>query len=422
MNTGYWHSVWKSYRKQRKSVWAIYLFAGLLFLSLFASIIANEKPLYAKIEGSVYFPVFNSIGVELGLTKWDAVFTGYSFKTIDYESVVWPLIPYLPSNIDLDNSNSVGPFEVQNVTHWRWRHWLGTDELGRDVLSGMIHACQYVVSIGFVSMGIASILGLFFGAISAYFGDDLLKLSRGHLMAYLLASFVAIFYAFIARSHLYLEAIDAGSWYLFYEGMISLFLIMISFILAKFLGDLIQRIKVFSKNISLPVDITVSRLIEIVVTIPTLFLVLSIVAISKPSIYLVMVVIGFTQWTKIARFVRAEILKVKRLDYIEASNALAYSHFRIIWKHILPNALSSVLIAISFGIASAIMIEATLSFLGIGVPADIVTWGSLLSQARGLSTPWWLVIIPGFAIFISVTLFNIIGEGLAEAMDPKRRI
>ncbi len=134
-----------------------------------------------------------------------------------------------------------------------------------------------------------------------------------------------------------------------------------------------------------------------------------------------MAVIGFTSWTGIARFIRAELLRVRSLEYIEAANALGFSSTRTLLRHAIPNSLSPVLIAVAFGIASAILVESILSFLGIGVPAETVTWGSLLSTARKYSQDWWLAVFPGFAIFITVTVFNLIGEGLTDALDPRSK-
>jgi len=162
------------------------------------------------------------------------------------------------------------------------------------------------------------------------------------------------------------------------------------------------------------------RLIEIVNAIPSLFFLLAAVTIlEKPSIVSIMIIIGFLKWTSIARFVRAELLRVRSLEFIEAANAMGFSDWRIIIRHAIPNSIAPVLITIAFGVASAILIEAFLSFLGIGLENDEMTWGLLLSFARESTTSWWLAIFPGFAIFITVTLFNLIGDGLADAFDSK---
>jgi peptide/nickel transport system permease protein len=132
-----------------------------------------------------------------------------------------------------------------------------------------------------------------------------------------------------------------------------------------------------------------------------------------------MVIIGLTGWTGIAKYVRAELLRVRSLEYIEAAQSLGFSEWRIIFRHALPNSLTPVLITIAFGIASAILVESSLSFLGIGVQAELQTWGKLLSEAREDVSAWWLAVFPGLAIFVTVTIFNLIGEGLTDALDPR---
>jgi peptide/nickel transport system permease protein len=198
---------------------------------------------------------------------------------------------------------------------------------------------------------------------------------------------------------------------------------LVLFVIILFAGNLLalpfKAIPYLGKQVALPLDIIISRIIEIMVSIPTLFLIIGIVAIVKPNIFWVMVVIGFTSWMSIARFIRAELLRVRSLEYIEAARALGFSGVRILMKHAIPNGLTAVLISIAFGIASAILVESFLSFLGLGVAADTITWGKLLSFARQSPSAWWLAIFPGFAIFITVTVFNLIGEGLTDALDPR---
>ena len=167
-------------------------------------------------------------------------------------------------------------------------------------------------------------------------------------------------------------------------------------------------------------DHVISRIIEVLLTIPTFFLIIAIIAFLPPSIYNIMVVIGLTGWTGVARFVRAEFFKLKRLDFIMASKALGASHGRIIFVHMLPNAMAPVLVSAVFGIAGAILTESSLSFLGFGVPPPTPSWGDILSQSRDyIEFAWWLTVFPGFAIFLSITAYNLVGEGLRDAMDPK---
>ncbi len=168
------------------------------------------------------------------------------------------------------------------------------------------------------------------------------------------------------------------------------------------------------------VDIVISRVIEIMMCFPTFFLILTILALFGQSMVSVMVVIGITGWTGIARIVRGEFLKLREMDYVTAVKGMGAGDLRIILRHILPNSLAPVLVSATFGIASTILIESSLSFLGFGVQPPTPSWGEILSQSSGyIDVAWWLTLIPGFAIFITITAYNLIGEGFQEAIDPK---
>jgi peptide/nickel transport system permease protein len=167
------------------------------------------------------------------------------------------------------------------------------------------------------------------------------------------------------------------------------------------------------------VDLVISRLFELMLAIPTFFLLITIAAFLRPSIFYTMIIIGLTSWVGIARFTRNEFLKVRNLDYVTAATAIGLPDRRIMFRHILPNALAPVLVSVVLGIATAILVESSLSFLGIGVPADTVTWGSILNEARSNTFAWWLAVFPGAAIFIAVMSYNLVGEGLRDALDPR---
>lgn len=168
-------------------------------------------------------------------------------------------------------------------------------------------------------------------------------------------------------------------------------------------------------------DITISRVIEVVICFPTFFLILTVIAFLDPSVYNIMLVLGVTGWTGVARLVRGEFLRLRKLDFVTAGQALGYTNTRIIFRHVLPNALAPVLVAATFGVASAILVESSLSFLGFGVKVPTPTWGSVLSEARVTYIYWWLTVFPGFAIFLTVTMYNLVGEGVRDAVDPKMR-
>jgi peptide/nickel transport system permease protein len=169
------------------------------------------------------------------------------------------------------------------------------------------------------------------------------------------------------------------------------------------------------------VDIVISRIIEVVMLFPSFFLILTLVALLGPSIYIIMFVIGITGWPSIARLIRGEVLKQRVSDYVSAARALGFTHGRVIFRHILPNSLSPALVAAPFGIASAITTEATLSLLGFGVRPPAPSWGSVLRLASQYYEYWWLLIFPAIGIFFTVTIFNLIGSGLRDAMDPRLR-
>jgi peptide/nickel transport system permease protein len=167
-------------------------------------------------------------------------------------------------------------------------------------------------------------------------------------------------------------------------------------------------------------DWIVSRVIEVVLCFPFLFLVLAIVALFGPSLYTIMIALGLTSWTTEARFVRGEFLRIRGLDFAQAARASGARDARIIVRHLLPNALAPVLVSASFGVASAILIESALSFLGLGVPLPNASWGGILSVAEEhIQYAWWLALFPGVAIFLTVAAFNIIGDRFRDAIDPR---
>ena len=170
------------------------------------------------------------------------------------------------------------------------------------------------------------------------------------------------------------------------------------------------------------VDMLTSRVTEIVMCIPTLVLILAVIAvIEKPTIWHTMAIIGATGWTGIARLARAEFLRLKGSEFVLAARAAGAGPVRIMLRHILPNAHAPVLVPITFGIAAAILTESGLSFLGFGPPPPTASWGSLLNDARANLSMWWLVFFPGLAIFLTVLAFNLVGEGLQKATDPRLR-
>jgi peptide/nickel transport system permease protein len=167
------------------------------------------------------------------------------------------------------------------------------------------------------------------------------------------------------------------------------------------------------------VDIVLSRVIEIVLLFPAFFLILTLVALIGPSLYLIMVVIGLTGWPTTARLVRGEFLRQRAIDYVAAARGLGATDIRVMFRHILPNALSPAFVSAPFGIAGAIVTEATLSVLGFGAQPPTPSWGAILNLAVSNYEKWWLTVFAGLAIFLTVTVFNVVGNGLRDAMDPR---
>jgi peptide/nickel transport system permease protein len=170
------------------------------------------------------------------------------------------------------------------------------------------------------------------------------------------------------------------------------------------------------------VDTLIMRFTDAMMCFPLFFLILTAVALLPPSIYTIMMIIGFFGWMGTARFVRAEFFAIREQDYVVAAKALGIPEGRIIFRHMVPNALAPVFVSATIGVASAILTESGLSFLGFGVPPPYATWGNILSDGKGFifDAPW-LFFIPGLAIFIVVLAFNLVGEGLREALNPKLR-
>lgn len=328
---GLWSDVWRQFKRNWIAMGGFYVICLLFAVAFFADFLANDKPYYLSYRGKSYFPILRGYLVGAALGQWPPELLNVDFKKLEGATAIFPPIPYRPSSIDL-----LSPFESPSRTHW-----LGTDKLGRDVMAGMIHGSRISLSIGFVAVGLAVVIGVILGAVAGYF----------------------------------------GSW----------------------------------------VDLVVSRLFEIEMAIPTFFLLITVAALLPPSIYLTMIIIGATSWVGIARFTRNEFLRIRNLDYVTAAIALGVPNRRVMFRHILPNALAPVIVSVVLGIAGAILVESGLSFLGIGVPAELVTWGSTLHEASSNTFAWWLAVFPGAAIFVTVLAYYSVGEGLREALDPRLR-
>jgi peptide/nickel transport system permease protein len=170
------------------------------------------------------------------------------------------------------------------------------------------------------------------------------------------------------------------------------------------------------------VDAVIMRFVDIMLCFPAFFLILAVIAFLEPSIWNIMIVIGLTGWMGVTRLVRADFVSLKERDFVQAARIIGASDFRIIFFHILPNATASVIVAATLGIAGAILTESALSFLGIGVQPPTPSWGNILTAGKdNIDIAWWLSLYPGLAILIAVLGYNLLGEGIRDALDPRLR-
>lgn len=412
----YWRLVQKRFRRKRPAVWALRVLYVFVFVAVFADFIANERPLYCKVDDTTYFPIFRQYLVDLGLAKPHVPFLNINWMEAkaDFEAALFPPIPYSYYTQDNDHLNFTSPLEEQKVASLQYRHWLGTDKVGRDVTAGMVHGTRMAMLIGLVAMGIAAVIGITLGAAAGYFGDDRLYWSRAVLFFTVIGLLLGLFYGFSVRSYQLQEG--TLSW----ELLLSVLIVLGITWGFRRMARLFEYWPPLAKKVRIPIDLLVMRAIEVKRSIPSLLLLLAILAlVSQPNIFYVMTIIGLLSWTGLARFMRAEMLRIRELEYMEATRALGYSHWRSLLLHAIPNGLTPVLVSLSFGIAGAILIEASLSFIGIGVPPDQVTWGTMLYTARSSSYAWWLGLFPGLGIFLVVMAFNLVGEGLSEAIHAR---
>lgn len=379
--------------KARQKYISLYLslaiLLGFVLVALLSPFIANDKAIICRDNDGLKFPVVSGQNCD------QATFSLY------------PLIRYHFSGIDPENAAFVSPLAKQELAPGQQKHFLGTDRIGRDVAAGMIHASRVAILTGTGSMIIALLIGLLIGLTGAYFGNDQIRFTPKRAIMFLLI--------FIFSSYMILY----GTYFSGQPGQI-LFAILVFLFVLILLDEIIRRLKLLDKQFRLPLDLMFSAFVEIFQSLPASFLVLVLVSLfTKASLYNVILIIGLLRWPSIARFVRAEMLRIKEQRYIEAARVIGMSDWRIIFRHALPAVMTPVIVAVAFGFSSSILLESSLSFLGIGLPADHVSFGSLLSEARKNYEAWWLVLFPGFAIFCLVYALNTLGDHVSKRMEKK---
>ncbi|MBC6995259.1 ABC transporter permease [Neolewinella lacunae] len=369
-------------------------------LALLGDFVANDRPLMVRVEGELRFPVLHDYGLALGVVEpYQPVVRNWYRQKTDW--AWWPLIPYSAGASDLSNSNYRSPFGAQQ-TGERARHYLGTDDLGRDVAAGMVAGARVALIVGLGASLLSLLLGIPLGGIAGFFGNDQLRAPRYHWWGWSLGGVAGMLYVVLSI----FPFVGSNSW------LINAGLVVLGFCGGGLLlRALLRWVPALRRPSNYPADTLVLQGIELFVNIPGLVLLIALLAIiDRPSIWLVVLIIGVLRWPAVARHLRAELLRIRRLPYIEAARVSGIGKWRILLRHALPNALGPVLIVASFGLGSAILLEAFLSFLGIGIPADQVTWGSLLRQSREQPTAWWMAVFPGVFLTLTVLAANVLGE------------
>lgn len=413
---------------------ALGLVAVFIGFGVLAPWLATDQPWYIQIEDQSYFPAFSS--KEIYVLKLEGKEVSLPVKQIDWKrmpakSVIWAPIVYAPGKTDRQNgylnANYRGPGSkqlFQNSTGetvampTRFRHWLGTGRNGEDVFAGLIHGTRSSLTVAIAAMGIAALLGILLGALAGFWGDFRAQWSRARVMAAMVGLVLAWFYAFQRKSwHGETDGVWMAdtSWF----GSILLFLLILSFFL--WLGSRLERLGSWWRlPIKIPVDGTIMRSMEVFHAVPHLVLIIALAALIRtPNPGSLVLILGLTSWTGIARLVRAEMLRLRELNFLQAGEALGLPAMQLLWKHALPNALAPALVAVAFGVGATVLLESGLSFLGIGLPSEMVSWGALIRSGQNNFAAWWMVVFPGIALLATVAAFNWLGEGIRDAFDPR---
>lgn len=352
-----------------------------ILIALLADVLANDKPLFCNCDGVWRWPAFRQYGENLGLLHPTHAFdyTGCTHRWM-------PVIPFSASSIDPSASGYLSPVEAW--ASGSIKHGLGTDALGRDILAGLIHGTRYAWIIGLLSTLLAAIPGILLGMSIGYWKNNKLKLSLGQVCSIILL-------IFFTGYELYIIAIlPIGiSRYFLLAGLIGL-----TYILLWMIG---RRTNKISKTYFIPVDSIVMRFIDYFESFPRLFLLMALlVFLARPSMSLLIVLIAFIRWPLFTQVARAETLRESALNYVLSSENIGIPWYKILTRHIWPNIKSALFVTALFSISTAILLEASLSFIGLGLKLERVTWGSILNEGRQYLPGWWLSIFPGLAIFV----------------------
>lgn len=328
------------FRANRRGWWSLWVFLFLFFISLFAEVIANDKPILLRLEGKNYFPIFQ---------RYAETEFGGEFQTeADYRDpwmaerieksggwIIWPPLRYSYATINYDIGKPAPAAPGSE-------NWLGTDDQGRDVLARLIYGFRLSILFGFTLTILSAVIGIFAGAVQGYFGGK--------------------------------------------------------------------------------VDLLFQRFIEIWSGLPELFLLIILASVITPNFWWLLFILLLFSWMSLTHLVRAEFLRARNFDYVRAARALGVNEWRIMLRHVLPNALVSSMTMIPFLISSSVTALTTLDFLGFGLPPGSPSLGELLLQGKNNPQAPWLGITGFFVLAGILVLIIFISEAVRDAFDPKKSL
>lgn len=398
---------------------ALGLLGLLVVVALARDILANDRPLYCKIRGETHFPGLRTLWKNpnrpYGHPVLDSIQQGFLWRHYTYDVAVFAPIPFAAGELPMSPDTTVRqarPGALHPGTTRRYRHWLGTDTQGYDVAAGMVSGARVALLTGTMAMSIAFFAGLLLGAIAGFWGDDRLRVRRGQALLVLVTLPVAWFYASAAR-----HVVPVGS-SPFVHGSVAALAVAAVLGAAIFAGTALRRWPFFAKLVAIPADLLIMRLAEVFTSIPGLLAIVAFAAMLREqaqTLWAMTALIGAFSWPGVALFVRAELLRIREMEYVTAARGMGLSEWRVLLRHALPNALRPAYTIFAFGVAGAILLEASLSFLGYGDNNLIgATWGSLLQNARSSPQLWWINLPPGLAICLTILALHAVGEALAE--------
>lgn len=327
----------EAFKKNKRAYWSFVLFITVFVLSLFAELIANDKPIVVRYDGRWYFPIVRNYDETLfgGDFPTEANYRDVFIKNNITENgwMIMPLIPFSFNTVDYD-------LDMPTPTPPSFRHLLGTDDEGRDILARIIYGVRLSVIFAFVLTFVSSVIGVFAGAVQGYFGGK--------------------------------------------------------------------------------TDIIMQRILEIWESLPQLFVLIIIASIFVPSFFSLLMILLLFSWTSLVSLVRAEFLRTRNFDFVKAAKALGVGNFRIIYKHILPNAIVATVTYVPFLLSGAIVSLTALDFLGLGLPVEYPSLGDLVRQGKDNLQAPWIGITIFFVLSTLLTFLIFIGEGVRDAFDARK--